>query len=101
MIFQGGGGVGSRPLGPVLPGSANVDNMLVLIWIKTIWHSDGITERLFLKTSILRNYQTENAMRNFPACKTIQLYEKLGQHMRDWYFKHLRSMKAQYIKETC
>ena len=72
--------------------------------MQTIWHSDGIPERLSLKTSILPKNQTEKGMQNFLACKTKDiispLYKKLGQHMRDWYFKHLRSMNAQYIKET-
>ena len=49
--------------------------MLGMILIQTVWHSDGIPERIFLKSLILKNNQpiTWKIMKNNPV-RTYVLY---------------------------
>ena len=44
-----------------------------LIWIQTVWHSDGIPERLFLQKLILKIHKQQKSMQNYPACKELVL----------------------------
>ena len=44
------------------------DKMSGLIWIQTVWHTDGITERIFLKKLILKKIQQKMKK----ACKITQ-----------------------------
>ena len=46
-------------------------NLLGLIWVRTVWHSDGIPEGFFSKKLILKNIsrQPKKIMKNPPACK--------------------------------
>ena len=44
--------------------------MLVLDWIQTVWHSDSVPERIFLKKLILKKLADHiTSMKNYIACK--------------------------------
>ena len=43
-----------------------------LIWIQTVWHSDGIPERFFVKVNFLKKiHRQQKSMQNYPACKEL------------------------------
>ena len=52
----------------------NILSLSSLIWIQTVWHSDGIPKRFFWKKLILKNKSVEDKknMQNYPACKELK-----------------------------
>ena len=49
------------------------DKMSGLIFIQTVWHSDGIPARFILKKLILKKkiHRRQKSMQNYPACKEL------------------------------
>ena len=45
-----------------------------LIWIQTVWHSDGIPGRFFFEKVDFKKkiHRRQKSMQNFPACKEIK-----------------------------
>ena len=41
-----------------------------LIWIQTVWHPDGVSERIFEKVDF-EKIRSQNIMKNYTACKEL------------------------------
>ena len=51
------------------------DKMSGLIWSQTIWHSDGIPERIFWKSWLWKkSADVKNVWKNYPACKDLTVH---------------------------
>ena len=42
-----------------------------LIWIQTVLHFDGISERIFRKVGFEKNQQTTKSKKNYLTCKEL------------------------------
>ena len=58
--------------------------MLGLIWIQSIWHSDGIPERIFRKSWFWKqSADDKKSMKNFPGGKELKLL--VLPYIDSWY----------------
>ena len=44
-----------------------------LIWIQTVWHSDGMSERIFQKVDFENISKWQNSMKNYPVSKDLNV----------------------------
>ena len=50
------------------------DKMSGLIWIQTVWHSDGMPEFFSKKVDFEKNQQTTKSMEKSPVGKELYIY---------------------------
>ena len=61
-----------------------------LIWIQTLWRSDGIPERIFRKVSFWKNQQTTKEHEKLPSMQCV----KRRRFMIFWYLSYKRIAKV-------